>query len=89
MVYVNSEKRAQTRACFSIMLKTVFRQNYYFTIFDKHQYIDLVKKICCKLLSSDERVQEAVIFFLNPWILFEDSSEIKSFHQIFLTKSIF
>jgi hypothetical protein len=32
---------------------TLFHQNYRFNIFNNHQTIDLVKKICWKLLSSD------------------------------------
>jgi hypothetical protein len=31
---------------FSILLMTLFHQNYCFSIFDQHQTIDLVKKIC-------------------------------------------
>jgi hypothetical protein len=43
------------------LLMTLFHQNYCFNMLDKHQTIDLVKKICWKLLSFHELVRGCII----------------------------
>jgi hypothetical protein len=66
------------------MLMIVFHHNYYFTIFEKHQTIDLVKKICKNRLSSGKRVHKAGFFFQNPhFASWTRSPELKRFLQIF------
>jgi hypothetical protein len=45
-----------------------FHQNYYFTIFSKHQTIDLVKKNCWNRSGSDERFNLTKLCFMDLFI---------------------